>query len=382
VETHGHGPRNYGAQNYDLIVAGAGPAGAACAITARRGGARVLLLEKDHFPRHKVCGEFVSPESLGLLEWLLGETKFQGHPAVGSSRIFYKDRQAQLPIAPAARSVSRSELDFELLQTARRAGVQAEEGVAIQKVERAGAFMVTTTASAFTASAVVNATGRWSQLGRPAGDAKKNREKWIGVKAHFTEDAPPLSVDLYFFDGGYCGVTPMSDKSVNACALVRADVARSLDDVLTMHPELRRRSRDWQPLFTPLTTSGVHFQPPQTESAGMMLAGDAAAFIDPYTGDGISLALHSGTLAGRALLPFLKGEATLDQAHIAYRESYFRHLAPAFRHSAWVRRVLTAPPWIRSIAVGLAGVRPLARALVSRTRVRGTKEIIEERKIG
>ncbi len=377
METH-----DYYLQNYDLIVAGAGPAGAACAITASRSGARVLLLEKDRFPRHKVCGEFVSPESLGLLEWLLGEAKFEDHPPVATSRIFYKGRRARLPIAPAARSVSRSELDFELLQAARRAGARAEEGVAIQKVERSGGFTVTTATGAFTARAVVNATGRWSQLGRPAGDAKKPRERWIGVKAHFTEDAPPLSVDLYFFDGGYCGVTPMSDRSVNACALVRADVARSLDEVLTLHPELRQRSRAWQPLFTPLTTSGVHFQPPRTESGGMMLAGDAAAFIDPYTGDGISLALHSGTLAGRAVLPFLKGEATLDQAHAAYRESYFRHLAPAFRHSAWVRRILTAPHWLRSIALSLAGTKPLARALVSGTRVKGTREIIEERKIG
>ena len=257
----------------------------------------------------------------------------------------------------------------------RRAGVRAEEGTAIQKVDRSDGFRVTTANGSFTARAVVNATGRWSQLARPATDVPKNSskssEKWIGVKAHFTEDAPPLSVDLYFFDGGYCGVTPISDKSVNACALVRADVAHSLDEVLTLHPELRRRSRDWQPLFTPLATSGVHFQPPRTESEGMMLAGDAAAFIDPYTGDGISLALHSGTLAGRALLPFLRNQTTLDQAHGAYRKSYMRHLAPAFRHSAWVRRVLTAPPWARSLALSLAGTRPMARALVSGTRVRG-----------
>lgn len=360
-------------------MAGAGPAGAACAITASRGGARVLLLEKDRFPRHKVCGEFVSPESLDLLEWLLGGARFQDRPTVGGSRIFYRERQARLPIAPAARSVSRSELDLELLQAARRAGVRAEEGVVIQKVERSAVFTVTTLTGTFAARAVVNATGRWSQIGRPAGDPKINREKWIGVKAHFTEDHPPPTVDLYFFDGGYCGVTPMSDMSVNACALVRADVAHSIDQVLELHPELRRRSRAWRPLFTPLTTSGVHFQPPRTESGGMMLAGDAAAFIDPYTGDGISLALHSGALAAKAMLSFLKGDATLDQAHADYRKSYFRHLAPAFRHSAWVRRVLTAPPWIRSMALSLAGTKPMARALVGGTRVRGTKEIIEER---
>jgi flavin-dependent dehydrogenase len=127
----------------------------------------------------------------------------------------------------------------------------------------------------------------------------------------------------------------------------------------------------WQPLFAPLTTSGVHFQQPLTESGGMLLAGDAAAFIDPYTGDGISLALHSGALAAQSLLPFLQGRCSPEQAHKNYRESYFRHLAPAFRHSAVVRRVLTAPPWIRSVALKLAGTRPLARALMRGTRARG-----------
>lgn len=351
---------------YDLIVAGAGPAGSACGIVAARAGASVLLLEKDNFPRHKVCGEFISPESLGLLEWLLGSAQFQAKPAVSASRLFYRNRRARLLIDPPARCVSRAELDMELLRAARRAGVRAEEGVSIQKVEPGCVFTVTSGSGKFTARAVVNATGRWSQLSRHAPGA----EKWIGLKAHFSEPAPPGSVDLYFFDGGYCGVTPIDGGSVNACALVRADVARSLDDVLAMHPELWRRSRGWRPLFAPLTTSGLRFHTPVTESEGMLLAGDAACFIDPYTGDGISLALHSGAMAARALLPFFAGNCSVEDARARYRAEYFRHLSPAFRNSAWIRRVLTTPPWIRSAAITLAGAPPIARVLVRGTRVR------------
>ena len=357
-------------EEYDLIVAGAGPAGSACAITAARIGARVLLLEKDHFPRHKVCGEFISPESLGLLEWLLGSDRFQLNAAIHGSRLFYRDHTASLPIVPSARSVSRSELDFELLQAARRAGVRAEEGVTIQKVEQNSGFTVTAEGRTFMARAVVNASGRWSQLTQRSLDKDHGKEKWIGVKSHFAGENPPPSVDLYFFDGGYCGVTPMAANSVNACAMVRAEVARTIGDVLALHPALQRRSRDWQPLFAPLTTSGLHFHPPETEAGGLLLAGDAAAFIDPYTGDGISLALHSGTMAARALQPFFAGSISLQQARAGYRARYFRHLSPAFRRSAWVRRVLTAPPWIRSAMIRLAGTSPIARALVSGTRVR------------
>jgi flavin-dependent dehydrogenase len=358
------------APEFDLIVAGAGPAGSACAITAARAGARVLLLEKDRFPRHKVCGEFVSPESLGLLEWLLGNNPFQANSEIHGSRLFYRKHTASLPVAPSALSVARSELDFELLQAARRAGVRAEEGVTIQKAAEHEAFTVTTGDDAFTARAVVNASGRWSQLTRRALDKEAGKERWIGIKAHFTEVNPPSSVDLYFFDGGYCGVTPMANNIVNACTMVRAEVARSLDDVFMLHPALFRRSREWQPLTAPVTTSGLHFHPPETDAGGLLLAGDAAAFIDPYTGDGISLALHSGSMAARALQPFFEGGCSLEDARREYRTAYFRHLSPAFRHSAWMRRVLTAPHWVRSAMIRLAGKEPIARALVNSTRAR------------
>ena len=88
------------AAQYDLIVVGAGPAGSACAITAARAGAKVLLLEKDHFPRQKVCGEFVSPESLGLLHGFLEDGRFQSCPQVVSSRIFLDNKTLALPVSP------------------------------------------------------------------------------------------------------------------------------------------------------------------------------------------------------------------------------------------------------------------------------------------
>src|SRR6516165_2905198 len=87
---------------YDLIVAGAGPAGSACAITAARSGVRVLLLEKDRFPRHKVCGEFVSSESLELLRELVGERNLPSQTQVNSARVFLDGKCLAFPIAPEA----------------------------------------------------------------------------------------------------------------------------------------------------------------------------------------------------------------------------------------------------------------------------------------
>jgi flavin-dependent dehydrogenase len=355
------------AAQYDLIVVGAGPAGSACAITAARAGAKVLLLEKDRFPRQKVCGEFVSPESLSLLHGFLEDGRFQSCAQVISSRIFLDNKILKLPVSPAAQSIPRFDLDPALFAAAEKAGVTAYEGIAATEVQRDEVFRVRTSESTYSARAVVNASGRWSKLTQfnVAG-----KEKWIGLKAHFTEPSPPQTVDLYFFPGGYCGVTPVGQNSVNACAMVRADAAHTLEDVFIKEPHLFQRSRAWQPLFPTVTTSPLYFREPETESDGVFLAGDAAGFIDPFAGDGISLALQSGTLAAQSIAPFLRGSCSPEQAHQQYQAAYRRRFAPAFRNAARLRSALAAPKWVRGAALAFAAVPGVGKMLVRGTRAR------------
>jgi flavin-dependent dehydrogenase len=355
------------AAQYDLIVVGAGPAGSACAISAARAGAKVLLLEKERFPRQKVCGEFVSPESLGLLHGFMEDEKFQSCPQVISSRIFLDNKILKLPVAPAAQSIPRFDLDPALFMAAKNAGVTAHEDVAVVEVQQDTIFHVRTAESAYSARAAVNATGRWSKLTQfdVAG-----KDKWIGLKAHFTEPSPPQSVDLYFFPGGYCGVTPVGPNSVNACAMVRADAAHTLEDVFTKEPHLGQRSRAWQPLFSTVTTSPLYFREPETESEGMFLAGDAAGFIDPFAGDGISLALQSGTLAAQSIVAFLRGPCSLEETHQHYHAAYCKRFAPAFRNAALLRSALAAPKWVRNAALTFAALPGVGKMLVRGTRAR------------
>jgi flavin-dependent dehydrogenase len=328
----------------------------------------VLLLDKDRFPRHKVCGEFVSHESLRLLQSLLGNQESQDFAAraeVPSARLFLDQKSIALPVDPPARSIPRFELDAALLASVRRSGVRVEENVTVRQVTRNGMFAVGTAETVFTSRAVVNTTGRWSQLTQYEVAGK---EKWIGLKAHFRESAPPKSVDLYFFPDGYCGVTPVDEHTVNACAMVQAGAARSLEEVFASHPELWQRSRDWQSVFTTVTTSPLYFRKPLTSDQGMLLAGDAAGFIDPFAGDGISLALHGGALAAESLASFFSGTYTLEQSQQEYRNAYLQRFAPAFRNAARLRALLSIPTWIRSRLIGLVGTRPVANMIVRGTR--------------
>lgn len=353
--------------DYDLIIAGAGPAGSACAIAAARTGARVLLLEKDRFPRHKVCGEFVSPESLRLLDSLLQGESLQALPQITSARVFFERQRVEIPLSAPARSISRYNLDCMLLSAAKAAGVKVLEDTAVRQVLPGKLFSVTIEANTFKSRAVVNATGRWSHLTR---FKAASPEKWIGLKAHFSEASPPDSVDLYFFAAGYCGVQSVSENAVNVCAMVRAEAATSLQQVFASHPALWRRSRDWEQLFATISTSGLHFRRPKTEDRGMLLAGDSAGFIDPFVGDGISLALHSGTLAAQCLQLFLTGNSSLAEVHRQYHASYGQRLAPALRNAGRLRRLLAAPAWVRSGLMGIAGSRTVGELLVRSTRAR------------
>ena len=363
---------------YDLIVIGGGPAGAATAILCARKGARVLLLERGCFPRHKVCGEFVSAESLGLLAELLDQE--DGGPLrdairIPQARVFLDGRVLRAAIEPAAASIARLDLDAALWAAAERAGAEVRQQVTVQRVAGTGPFAVTSSLGEQTARAVVNATGRWSNLNagpRPNGKAEA---KWIGLKAHFAETAPPASVDLYFFDGGYCGIQPVSLAGaaglsrVNACAMVRADVASTMAELLASHRVLQERARRWQALSDPVSVGPLLFRRPQPEADGMLRVGDAAAFVDPFVGDGISLALRSGALAAQCLIPFFAGTGDIREAVRCYAHKYERQLAAVFQTSSRIRRMLLLPRVLRAPIVFLLENTPaITRHLVTGTR--------------
>ena len=362
---------------YDLIVVGAGPAGCAVAITAARKGASVLLLERGRFPRHKVCGEFVSAESLHLLEGLLtpkDRALISEAPRIQKGRIFAEGTEIHAEINPSAASITRFDLDSALWRSCVASGVDARQESPVQTVEGAGPFTMKTQKQVFDGKALVNATGRWSNLTSTAVRGAPARERQVGLKAHFHESSPPVSVDLYFFDGGYCGVQPIlggknGSGAVNACAMVSARVATTISDVLLLHPALLKRSRDWEPLTEPVSTSPLVFHKPEPVQAGMLQVGDSATFVDPFIGDGISLALRSGALATECLMPFFCGSNGLEQAAAEYCRIYEERLSRVFRASSMLRRMLAWPRIVRKPALAILRQSPgITKRLVRITR--------------
>jgi menaquinone-9 beta-reductase len=332
-------------EHFDLIVTGGGPAGTAAAIGAARAGWRVLLLEKSRFPRHKVCGEFVSAEAVDLLRSLLGgrpDPTIDTAPELGHVDLFLEGTRLQATITPAARSIPRFAMDQALWDAAKRAGVTALENVPADSVREDRGFVVATSGQSYSASALVNAAGRWSIL-----NANVVKHGWIGLKAHFTEADPAPGVQLYFFPGGYCGVQAVGAHEVNVCGLAERHTAKRIEEMFSLEPQLHRRSQGWQQVTAGTSTYPLVFRQPSPVTGRCLNVGDAAAFVDPFIGDGISIALQTGMLAAQMLLASGSTQIAAQRYAVAYRAN----VMPVIQRSQQLRKLLQAPRAWRSLGM-------------------------------
>lgn len=340
-------------ERFDLAVIGGGPAGSAAAITAAQRGQRVLLVERGRFPRHKVCGEFISAESLELLGTLLGDTSelVARAPRIHRTRVFLPDGNFEAPIDPAAASIARFDLDQALWNAAETAGVNARQDCGTCVITPNGSgYTVSGEGLRFACDRVVYASGRRAQL---------STGRFVGLKAHFRSAEPLDSVDLYFSTNGYCGVQPLGNGLLNVCAMVAADAVKAagpdrMSAALAVHPVLR--SKQWEQVTETFATAALAFGEPEPVQDGFICAGDRAGFIDPFLGDGISLALQSGALAG-----------AIDDSG-AYAVEYSRRFVPVFRRAARLRKLLGAPAALQKTALLLMKWPGVAAAVVERTR--------------
>lgn len=356
---------------FDIAVIGGGPAGTSAAITAARAGAGVALFDAGAFPRQKVCGEFVSAESIEVLRDLLrshvdAESLVHDAPVIDQTRLFLTGRVIQTRVSPPALSIPRYAMDSLLWQAAKQAAAGAHSSCEVRAVHGDGPFYLDTTAGEVCASSVIVAAGRWSKF-KPQTPISPG-PKWIGVKAHYHENHPPRSTDLYFFEHGYCGVQPVADDVVNACAMVRSDCATSLEDVFALHSALAERRRNWQAIVEPVATAPLIYGVPQPIRDDMMFIGDAAAFIDPFVGDGISIALHTGRLAATKLESFLNGTASLASAVAGYERDYAQQFVPLITAASRIRAVLSWPKPVQMAAFELLRVPGAMSYVIRKTR--------------
>ena len=264
-------------ERQNVTVIGGGPAGSAAALAALAEGAAVTVYEKSRFPRHKVCGEFISPEVMPALEALgLMDGFLAAGPARLTEAILHFGRSRKCFRFPeAAFSLSRYALDRFLLDQAANRGAE-------MKIEAKSPL-----------EAAVIAHGR--QTPAPKGN------RLFGYKAHFRGSIGD-TVEMFFSEGCYTGLSPVECGEVNVCGLAPEEMLRAhgFRPEALLPQSLKDRLRPMEQSFEWIVTGPLVFHEKFHEDSAAYLAGDALGFVDPFTGSGILSALLTGRLAGKA----------------------------------------------------------------------------------
>lgn len=282
-------------------IVGGGPAGSMAALAAIRAGASARIFEKSTFPRHKVCGEFLSPAIVTLLQRAGCETDFRklGPAVLREMRLHFGAQVVRHRLPEPAYGLSRYELDLLLMTRAAEAGAEVVREHWTPAVQN---------------RPLIVAGGRKS-IAPPASD------RLFGFKAHFSGPVND-AVELHFFDHCYVGVSAVEKGATNVCGLAPERILRSCgfhpDDLLDRSASLSERLRPLTRTMDWLVTGPLVFSQsikaakasgrinPQSDVPGgpcdqpAYRAGDALGFIDPFTGSGILNAMLTGELAGCA----------------------------------------------------------------------------------
>jgi menaquinone-9 beta-reductase len=358
---------------YDAVVVGAGPAGSAAATVLARASFQTLVLEKDTFPRRKVCGAFLAAGALASLERLGAE---ENVARVGPEHI--ERGSVSLPSGPPVPfalpapglGISRFALDELLARGARRAGAEVRFGARVCGVESAnGGFRVLLSGGErVDTGVVIGAWGRWDALDRSLDRAfLGTRAPYFGWSAEYAGDTAALAgeVRLYVFPGGYCGLSRVEGGRVNLAGVVSDSTRRAVGggwEAVVAHASSSnvKLAADLSELFPGpegfLGTGPVFFTAKPPTENGLLMAGDAAGVLDPFSGEGQAAALASGILAGETAVRRLRGSIAAAALCRVYSDAWRDRFARPFAWSAAFRALLLNPI-AGSVAARLGGER-------------------------
>ena len=377
------GDRRASPSIYDAVVVGAGPAGSAAAGTLAQRGRSVLLLEKERFPRHKVCGALLSADALPLLDRLGARASI-----VARAPETIREGAIHLPRGPSvsfrlpapALGISRLLFDDLLARRAREEGADVRFGARVVSVTRCDGLFRVGLASASgredrLARTVVGAWGRWDALDRALDrDFLRRGRRFFGWSCDFRGGAPQLAgrVGLYLFRGGYCGLSRVEGGALNLAGVI-SEKAKSATS--GWEAVLRRARGENSALDRDLSglepgpvgflgTGPVFFTAKPAAERGVLMAGDAAGVLDPFSGEGQSAALAAGILAAETLDAALSGQIPLGQVSEAYRRAWKSCFARRFGWSALFRRLMLHP-LAAAFAARIAGQKLVTVAVKS-----------------
>ena len=324
---------------FDVIIIGGGLAGLCNAIHLSKFGKKVLLIEKNEYPKHKVCGEYISNEVLPYLAFLdinpfdFGAVKIENFKLSTTKNSVIS---AKLPLGGFG--ISRYKLDFILSEKAKENGVVILQDSVLNVDFQNNIFTVETKENnLFLSEICIGAFGKRSLL-----DVKmernfiKKKSPYLGVKIHVKGDFPENLVALHNFKGGYCGVSKVENNAINLCYITSFSSFKkhkNIDDfqenVVFKNTFLKEIFQKSKPIWEqPISISQISFETKKPVENHMIMCGDSAGMIHPLCGNGMSMAIQSAQIAATLILDYLKGEIPVRD-HL--EKSYIRQWNKQFK---------------------------------------------------
>ena len=324
---------------FDVIIVGGGLAGLTSAIHLSKREKQVLLIEKNEYPKHKVCGEYISNEVLPYLNSLGVDPISEGAKKITKvhiSTIKSNLIKGELPLGGFG--MSRYFLDNLLVKKALLNGVQIlKDNVDSINFKKESFTIVTKSSGVFQSKITIGAFGKRSSL-----DQKMNRKfikkksPYLAIKIHVKGLFPENLVALHNFKGGYCGVSKVENNAINICYITEyrsfkkhKNITDFQEQVVFKNEHLKKIFKESTPVFEkPLTISQVSFQTKNPVENHIIMCGDTAGMIHPLCGNGMGMAISSARLASMRILQFLNGEIKTREN---LEKQYFRDWNKEFK---------------------------------------------------
>ena len=368
---------------YDAAIIGGGLAGLSLSIQLAKKGYSVILFEKETYPFHKVCGEYISMESWDFVRSLGVDLD-----ALNVSHIHQLTISApngnllkhRLPLGGFG--ISRYLLDDTLVQIARTTGVIIKENTKITDIFFGDdIFTIQDGEKICTVKVVCGSFGKRSNLDvkwkRPfAIAAKNNTNNYVGVKYHVKADLPADTISLHNFQDGYCGISKIEDGRYCLCYLTTANNLKKSNgnikvmeqNILSQNPHLKNIFSSVDLLYdAPLTISQISFDKKSQTDGHILFIGDAAGMITPLCGNGMSMALHGSKLAFEQVLAFLQKNISRKEMENRYTQKWNINFSKRLRSGRMIQR-LFGNKMVTNIFIGLMKPFPkLVNFLIKQT---------------
>ncbi len=339
---------------FTVAIVGGGLAGLSLSILLSKGGYKTILFEKEKYPFHKVCGEYISLESWGFIERLGLNLSALGLPIIKKLVVSSADKNViETKLDLGGFGISRFFLDSELKKIALGTGVTIFEETKVTGISFDDEiFSVQYNGGEVFSKMVAGSFGKRSNL-----DVKWNRDfvkqkpnklnNYIGVKYHVKSDLRSDTIALHNFKDGYCGISKIENGESCLCYLTTANnLKRSRNSIKEMEKEVLYKNRFLEKIFTgsefifeePVTISQISFDKKQQVENHVLMLGDAAGMIAPLCGNGMSMALHSSKIAFESMNLFLEGKITRKEMENNYTKSWKEQFERRLRNGRMIQR--------------------------------------------